>query len=381
MPENTTSIVEDVKSVALPPQAAGSGGSEAPETELPKKPWYYKLIVLVVAIALAFVSAVPLANIASDPATHQETYETLTKSEHAVEVLVATSAGMAVALSLLPDDIGSSIADKLADISGDLAIVLAAILLEKYLLTLVGLVAFRFIVPIGVLLIALSIIFNKTAITGVFRAIGLKLTLFALALFFAIPCGIAASNMIEETYLAQKEMEVNAIAEVPQEGENSEASQAQQNEGETSNAASEVSNGEATLAETSDAAEAESDRSGWLGGLIDRGEALISDFSDTVSNVADDVSEAASNAVNAITDEVNQKISEAEAFLFNLMESFAMLIVLNCLIPLLVIAFAFWLANLVLGTSFRVPDEALHFGSKVRQSAVASIKERKWKKK
>ena len=54
-----------------------------------------------------------------------------------------------------------------------------------------------------------------------------------------------------------------------------------------------------------------------------------------------------------------------------------MMVVLNCVIPLLVVLFMLWLVNLLLGTNLRLPSDAFHMGSRVRQKAVREIKNKK----
>ena len=61
--------------------------------------------------------------------------------------LTAASTAASAAVSALPGDTGSAIAEKLADLTSDFLIVLCAIMLEKYLLTITGYAVFRFILP------------------------------------------------------------------------------------------------------------------------------------------------------------------------------------------------------------------------------------------
>lgn len=46
-------------------------------------------------------------------------------------------------ITLIPGDVGTPIAEKVADLSGYLLIVLCAVYLEKYLVTLTGYAAFK----------------------------------------------------------------------------------------------------------------------------------------------------------------------------------------------------------------------------------------------
>ena len=67
------------------------------------------------------------------------------KKTTALELTAAATAASA-AITLIPGDAGTPIADKLADLSSYFLIVVCAIYLEKYLVTITGLAAFIFIV-------------------------------------------------------------------------------------------------------------------------------------------------------------------------------------------------------------------------------------------
>lgn len=60
----------------------------------------------------------------------------------------ATTATSAL-ITLIPGDVGTPIAEKVADLSGYLLIVLCAIFLEKYLVTITGYAAFKIFIPVA----------------------------------------------------------------------------------------------------------------------------------------------------------------------------------------------------------------------------------------
>ena len=61
--------------------------------------------------------------------------------------LTAASTAASAAITLLPGDTATPIAEKLADLSGYFLIVLCAIFLEKYLLTITSYVSFTILIP------------------------------------------------------------------------------------------------------------------------------------------------------------------------------------------------------------------------------------------
>ena len=57
----------------------------------------------------------------SDPSAYQTTIQTLDEKKTNVTVMIAVAMGASTGITLIPDDTGTPIADKLADIAGDLA--------------------------------------------------------------------------------------------------------------------------------------------------------------------------------------------------------------------------------------------------------------------
>ena len=74
------------------------------------------------------------------------------KKTTALELTAAANKPSA-AITLIPGDAGTPIADKLADLSSYFLIVVCAIYLEKYLVTITGLAAFKLLIPIGCILL------------------------------------------------------------------------------------------------------------------------------------------------------------------------------------------------------------------------------------
>ena len=118
----------------------------------------------------------------SSPETHRTSIEYLNEKQATVMKLTAASTAASAAVSALPGDTGSAIAEKLADLTSDFLIVLCAIMLEKYLLTITGYAVFRF------------------RSSEILAKLAFKLALFGMAVWLAVPGGITVSRMIEATY-------------------------------------------------------------------------------------------------------------------------------------------------------------------------------------
>ena len=84
-------------------------------------------------------------------------------------------------------------------------IVLCAIYLEKFLLTVTGMVAFKYIIPVACLLFIIFIASNEK----VFAKIATKLFLFSLVISFTIPISVNIANMIESNYASSIDTTLN----------------------------------------------------------------------------------------------------------------------------------------------------------------------------
>ena len=80
---------------------------------------------------IAFFSMKILAPVFTSPKTYQKTIQSLDKKKKVVLALTAATTATSVAISLLPGDAGTPIADKAADVSSYLVIVLCTIFFLK----------------------------------------------------------------------------------------------------------------------------------------------------------------------------------------------------------------------------------------------------------
>ena len=157
-----------------------------------------QIIKIIIAITIACFSMFILAPKCSTTSFHASTIESLDEKKVTVMELAAASTAASAALSAIPGDATTPIAENLADLSGSFLIVLSAIYLEKYLVTITGYASFGVLIPIACGLFILNIFLKKMSI----QTILYKISIFAIALFLVIPTSVKVSNMIEETYNA-----------------------------------------------------------------------------------------------------------------------------------------------------------------------------------
>ena len=180
-----------------------------------------KLVITALLLLLAVLSCLYGADWASDPQTHAQTISELDKKSETVLMLSAGSAGASALVSMLPDDTATPVADKLADLSMYFGLVLCIIYTERFLLTILGLTAFRFLIPAALILVCISLFWRRQGL----RSLALKLALVGLAVFLVIPASIKVGEMIDRSFDETYREAVSATERFQEETEDSEEEQ------------------------------------------------------------------------------------------------------------------------------------------------------------
>lgn len=154
------------------------------------------IIKAVIPIIIAVISIFVLSRFAASPDFHAATIESLDDKKTTVMELTAASTAASAAITLLPGDTATPIADKLADLSTYFLVVLCAIYLEKYLVTITGYVTFVILIPTACAMLTVSVLLKR----NIWKAIATKLIIFGITIFLVVPASVKVANMIEETY-------------------------------------------------------------------------------------------------------------------------------------------------------------------------------------
>ncbi len=170
-------------------------------------------ILILVAVAIALLSFFGASRIATSTDFHASSIATLDEKKTTVLELTAAAAAASAAITLMPGDTATPIADKLADLSTHFLIVLCAIFLEKFLLTLTGYATFNLLIPIAC---ALYIIHLFSGI-DILKTLGRKLFIFGLVIVLVIPVSVKLSNLIEDTYQASIQSTIDTAKDATQE--------------------------------------------------------------------------------------------------------------------------------------------------------------------
>ncbi len=182
-----------------------------PTRSFPQSPIAKPAIGAVLLAICTLVSALALSPRFSSADTYEGMFQKLDEKKSTVLTLSAASAATSAILTAIPDDTCTPIAERMSEISKDFTIVLAAILLEKYLVTTLGFVFFTGVVPLSCALFAVSLFLHADdSRRRMLRGIAGKFLMFGLVLFLATPTSVFITSKIDETYSASIDQTIEA---------------------------------------------------------------------------------------------------------------------------------------------------------------------------
>ncbi|MBR5806410.1 MAG: hypothetical protein IKY30_06535 [Oscillospiraceae bacterium] len=250
-----------------------------------------RIIGAVLCVVLALVSVLGIAKPMTDIETHAETIASLDAKKETVMELTAASTAASAAITLIPGDVATPIADKVADLSGWFLIVLCAIFLEKYLVIITGYASWYLLIPVGLLLSATWFVMNKSAARAVVGQVATKLIVLGLAIALVIPASVKASGIIEETYSSSIQQTIESATQATE--------------------------------DIQDAAQRENKK-----GL---------------------------NIISNITRGVSGAMEEMETVINRFMEAIAVMVVTSCVVPIVVLLFFVWVVKAIIGVRMPLP--------------------------
>ena len=283
-----------------------------------------KRIAAVVLLLVAILSVTVIGKYASAPENHQKTIASLDEKKQTVMELTAASTVTSALITLLPGDTATPIAEKMADVSGYLLVVLCAIYLEKYLVTITGYVAFTYLIPIACGLWILNLVFENATV----RKLAAKLAVFGIAISLVVPASVKISDLIGDTYQAQIDATIEDAKNAQNILENSDLV--------NDTSATETETG-TTGAVTAHTQEKNNSESGSASNIFDWAKDAISSAKDSVANVVENVTISTEDLVQKVENSLNHFI-----------EAVAVMIITSCVIPMLVLLLFFWMVKIVL---------------------------------
>lgn len=267
-----------------------------------RPPLKYGLVALLIIAALLseFVGRPHFENVE----TWSGTIEVIDAKKNNVLALTTSTIALSAAISTLPDDTGTPVAEQLTQLSGNLGIVLAVLYLEKYLLTILGFLSLGVLGPAAFVLLAISLLAHGRLSTGhTLFILGIRLLLIGVIAIAVVPASVWVTQRIDETYqisISQEESEGSAEESKPTDSESQE------------------------------------NKNFW--------DSIASGAAQLVSNLKD--------GIKSVTDGVVEQVT-------NLIEGAIVMIVTSCLVPLLVLAVFLWMGHSLMGIDVSAPTNYL----------------------
>lgn len=166
---------------------------------------YKKIMLAALLVLLAAFSFTIIAPRAADPNYHKHSIQQTDEKISTVMKLSGSAAAASATLSLLPGDICSPLAEQLAELAKYFLLILSALYLEKYLISLSGYISFSCLIPLACLLLCAAVLRGKKNLT---RTAG-KITLIGIIIFLIVPASVTLSDMVYRT----QESKVNETIE------------------------------------------------------------------------------------------------------------------------------------------------------------------------
>lgn len=255
------------------------------------KKYLIPLLVVILCLVCIGCSINYGLNTAGTPNRYTKTINSLDDESEKVIKLAALTAGISTAITAIPDDTGTPIADHLMSLTNWMLVVIMVLFLEKYSITLIGKLVFVIIGPIAIGMFGIGIVtVNRKILMKAFNIL-----LIAFITFSAIPFSVKISNELKEMYNFSLD---NTLAE----GEN------------VKNKADEA---------TDENTEENEDKNFIVGAI--------------------------SRVTNAISDVMWGGVKAAENFLNTLTEALAILVITSCVIPMVTLFIFIWIIKTLIG--------------------------------
>ena len=171
---------------------------------------FIKTVICLALVLVAVISFFVIGEKASSIEVHAAEIASIDEKSETVLKLTAVSTLTSAAISWIPGDTATPIAEEIADFATYFILILCVLYSEKYLLTIIGLGVFRIAIPLACGLLIAGILSSQKPL----GRLGAKLAVIAIAVYFAIPLGLHVSDMIYETYTASIESTISTAEEL-----------------------------------------------------------------------------------------------------------------------------------------------------------------------
>lgn len=317
-----------------------------------------RILMIVVPIVIALISIFVCARFFTNEATYQGIIDSIDDSKNKVLALMGSSTAASAAISILPGDICTPIAQELAQISSYFVIVLCALYLEKFLLTVIGFLSCYIIIPVACFIFVADVFLDRDYLKAAWK----KLLVFGIAIILIIPTSVFISDRINDAY----GKDIATIIDDAKEKTEAIQGDLDEAEKETAEGSSDEAS-EASDDKDDSSSSEESEDKGFWGNFVDNAK-------EKYNNTVDNIKNSVSDTVDSIADYASIKTKEMEEVLNNMIEALAVLIVTSCLIPILVVLVFVWLVKIIfnLDIKMEMPKNGLKKIGKKDQKAIES---------
>ena len=253
------------------------------ETTLEKKSMTVRVVKILFWVALAALSLTLVRRTLVSVDTYQGIIDSLDEKRMTVFSLITASTAVSAAITLVPGDVGTPIAQQIAELSEYFIVVLGALYLEKYVLTILGFVSSVILVPGASLL---SVAHELHPGSGWKKRLALTLLIVGIAGVLVVPASVAVSNSIDRTFHDSIQGSIDAVIE------------------------------------SSDEIGVQAEEEQTLWGAL-------------------------SSAAQSVTGGVSASVEKAKTAVNHLIETIVIMLVTDCLIPIAVLLFFIWLVKQV----------------------------------
>ena len=156
-----------------------------------------KLAKILLAVFIIVFSIFVLAYKIPESEFVQETLESLEESKTTVMEFSGATIAVSLAITALPDDFGSPLANTLADMNKYFIFIFAVLYVEKLIVVEGMILSFVYIIPFACGLYILSVLFEKV----IFKIFASKLMILGLAVVLVIPLSTHFTEKVCEDYL------------------------------------------------------------------------------------------------------------------------------------------------------------------------------------
>lgn len=160
-----------------------------------------KVVAAALLIVIGLLSFFVFAKPATDAARYADTIEAIDEKKATVMAFTATAAGASTAIAAIPGDASTPIANQIMEISEYLFLVVCFLVMEKSLLTVMGYLAFKVLIPVGCAFLVVYVLSRKQSM----MVLGAKLLVFAFVIWQIIPFSVTISDMIYDVNRATVE--------------------------------------------------------------------------------------------------------------------------------------------------------------------------------